>query len=104
MDAEGKGSFWPLGTTILAGLSLVLVIANAVLVLRNQSTQAVVSERQQTINQGLEYARIRQVLAQNVANVATAKKDTELSAVLTRHGFTLAPPAAPSAPAAPQGK
>jgi len=104
MDAEGKGSFWPVGTTILAGLSLVLVIANVALVLRNQSIQAVVGERQQTINQGLEYARIRQVLAQNVANVATAKKDAELSEVLARHGITLASPAAPSAPAAPQGK
>jgi hypothetical protein len=45
-------------------------------------------------------------LAQNVANLATAKKDAELSDVLTRHGITLNPPpaSAPAAPAAPQGK
>jgi hypothetical protein len=43
------------------------------------------------------------VLAQYVANVATAKKDTDLNEVLTRHGITLAAPQAPATPA-PQGK
>ena len=107
MESESKGSLWSVLTTVLAVLSLVLVIANAGLVLRNQSTQVDANQRQQVINQGIEYGRIRQFLSQNVANLATAKKDTELTDVLTRHGITLssAPaPAAPAAPAAPQGK
>lgn len=106
MESESKGSVWSVATMVLAVLSLVLVIANAGLVLRNQSIQVDVNQRQQVINQGIEYGRIRQVLAQNVATLATAKKDAELSDVLTRHGITLNQPAvpAPAAPAAPQGK
>jgi uncharacterized protein YpmS len=101
-----KGSVWEIVTMTAAALSLILVIVNAGLVLRNQSIQVDVSQRQQVINQGLQFQRIRQVLAQYIANVATAKKDSELTDVLTRHGITLAaPPAqAPAAPAAPQGK
>jgi hypothetical protein len=101
-----RGSVWETVTMIAAVLSLILVIVNAGLVLRNQAIQVDVNQRQQVINQGLQFARIRQILAQYVANVATAKKDNELTDVLTRHGITLAaPPApAPAAPAAPQGK
>jgi hypothetical protein len=106
MQFEVKGSIWEVVTMAAAALSLVLVIVNAGLVLRNQSIQVEVSQRQQVINQGLQFGRIRQVLAQYIANVATAKKDNDLAEVLTRHGITLAaPPAAPApAPAAPQGK
>jgi hypothetical protein len=105
MQLEIKGSAWEVGTMVLAGLSLVLVIVNAGLVLRNQSIQLDVSQRQQAINQGLQFARIRQVLAQYVANVATQKKDSELSDLLAHHGITLgtAPPV-PAAPAAAGGK
>jgi uncharacterized protein YpmS len=99
MQFEIRGSLWEVITMTLAGLSLVLVIVNAGLVIRNQSIQVEVSQRQQAINQGLQFARIRQVLAQYIANVATQKKDSELSEVLTRHGITLA-----NAPAAAQGK
>jgi len=101
-----KGPAWETVTMTLAGLSLVLVILNAGLVLRNQSVQFTLSERQQVINQGLQFARIRQVLAQYVANAAMAKNDRELSDLLTRHG--IAPGAAqvpaPGANAAPAGK
>jgi uncharacterized protein YpmS len=99
MQFEIKGSVWEMVAMTLAGLSLVLVIVNAGLVIRNQSIQVEVSQRQQIINQGLQFARIRQVLAQYIANVATQKKDAELSEVLTRHGIALSNP-----PAAPQGK
>ena|SRR6185437_3958947 len=101
MQFEIKGSPWEMITMTLAGLSLVLVIVNAGLVIRNQSIQVEVSQRQQVINQGLQFARIRQLLAQYVANVATQKKDGELSELLTRHGITLT---SPPATAAPQGK
>ena len=108
MESGTRNSLWDVVATVLAGLSLVLVIVNGGLVIRNQSIQVEVSQRQQAINQGLQFARIRQVLAQYIANVATAKKDNELSEVLTRHGITVTIPppaaAAPAAPAAPQGK
>jgi hypothetical protein len=105
MQLEIKHSAWEVATMTLAGLSLALVIVNAGLVLRNQSLQVDVSQRQQIINQGVQFGRIRQVLAQYTANIATQKKDAELSEVLTRHGISLAnAPAVPAAPAAPQGK
>jgi hypothetical protein len=101
MQFEVKGSIWEIVTMTAAALSLILVIVNAGLTLRNQSIQVDINQRQQVINQGLQFARIRQVLAQYIANVATAKKDADLSEILTRHGITLAaPPATP----APQGK
>ena len=99
MQFEIKGSVWEVVTMTLAGISLVLVIVNAGLVLRNQAIQFDVSQRQQVINQGLQFARIRQVLAQYVANVATSSKDVQLSDMLAHHGITLTP-----TPAAPQGK
>ncbi len=108
MQFEIKGSVWEVVTMTLAGVSLVLVIVNAGLVLRNQSIQVEVSQRQQVINQGLQFARLRQVIAQYVANVAAAKKDAALSELLTRHGINLAgasaTPAPALVPAAPQGK
>jgi hypothetical protein len=105
MQFEIKGSAWEMATMILAGVSLALVIVNAGLVLRNQSIQFDVSQRQQVINQGLQFARIRQVLAQYVANVAATKKDAELTNLLAHHGITLAATPVPAATAAaPQGK
>lgn len=104
MQVEIKGSVWEMVTTTLAGLSLVLVIVNAGLVLRNQSIQFDVGQRQQVINQGMQFARIRQVLAQYIANVATTKKDAELTDLLSHHGIALTTPAAPAAPAAAEGK
>ena len=106
MQFEIKGSVWEVVTMTLAALSLVLVIVNAGLVLRNQSIQVEVGQRQQIINQGLQFARLRQVIAQYVANVATAKNDPALSELLTRHGINLAGASATPAPAAaaPQGK
>ncbi|HLI21802.1 MAG TPA: hypothetical protein VKV32_11825 [Stellaceae bacterium] len=100
-----KGSFWEIATLSLAGLSLLLVIVNAVLVVRNQSIQVDVNERQQVINQGLQFARLRQAIAQLLGNVAISKQDHDISELLARHGISVnAGPAPSAAPAAPQGK
>ena|SRR6185437_4265876 len=100
MQVESKGSVWEIVAMALATLSLVLVIVNAGLVLRNQSLQLEVGERQQIINQGTQFARLRQLLAQSVANIAAAKKDAQLNELLTRHGITPAGAASTPAPAA----
>ncbi len=104
MQLEIKGSAWEVATMTIAGVSLVLVILNAGLVLRNQSLQFDISQRQQVINQGLQFARIRQVLAQYVANVAAAKKDNELTELLTHHGITPGGASVPPPAAVPQGR
>lgn len=105
MKFEIKGSPWEIATLALAGLSLLLVIVNAALVIRNQVIQADLTARQQTINQGLDYARLRQTIAQMLGNLAIAKQDRDLTDVLARHGFSVTPGQSPgSAPAASQGK
>jgi hypothetical protein len=105
MNLEIKGSPWEFATLVLAGLGLLLVIVNSGLAIRNQSIQVDVSQRQQTITQGQEFARIRQALAQVLGNIALNKIDHDLSDLLTRHGIAVTPvPAAPAAAAAPQGK
>ena len=101
MSSETKGSPWAVATVAMACLSLVLVIVNAGLVIRNQSIQANVGQRQQVINQGLEFARIRQALAQVLGNIALSKNDHDLSDLLAQHGIAVS--AAPAAPAAAQG-
>ena len=104
--SEGiKTSPWEIAVMVLAGLSLVLVIANAVLVIRNESLQAALDQRQQSINQGVEFARIRQALLQALGNVAASKNDKELTDLLTQHGISIpAKPAAPVPAPAPQAR
>ena len=83
----------------LAAVSLVLVIVNAGLVVRNQTLQLEVNQRQEVINQGLEFARIRQTLAQFLGNLAIAKGDHDLTDLLTRHGIAVTANPAATAPA-----
>ena len=99
-----KGSPWEWTSLTLAGLALVLVIANSVLFVRNQAIQFEVNQRQQVINQGLQLARIRQVLAQLLAQAQIAHNDRELSDLLVRHGITVSAAPANPPPAAAPGK
>jgi hypothetical protein len=85
----------------LSGLSLLLVVVNAVLVVGNQSAQFEVNQRQQTINSGAQLLRLRQVLAQILGNLAVTQKDQEVTDLLARHGFTVNQPAAEAQPRSP---
>ena len=110
MQLLGSTRISVLATTILAGLTLLLVVANAALVFRNQSVQGDINQRQQYINESAGLARLNDVLAKTLAATAYEKKDDALKALLHDAGieFSVAPaPAAattPSAPAAPAGK
>lgn len=107
MKFEGKGSVWEVATMTLAALGLVLVLLNAGLIMRNQSIQATATGRQQVINQGLQFARIRQAVVQLLAAASAGKNDPEIADLLARHGVNLTPATAtpvPAAPVAPQGK
>ncbi|HEV8015683.1 MAG TPA: hypothetical protein VGP48_09120 [Stellaceae bacterium] len=81
--------------TVAAGLSLMLVIVNAVLVANNQSSQLAVTQRQQLINQGSDLVRIEQAIVRS-AVAANNPKDAAYSELLAR--YNLKP--TPSAPAA----
>jgi hypothetical protein len=101
MKFEVKGSALEVATMALAALGLVLVILNAGLMMRNQSIQVTATTRQQVVNQGLQFARIRQAIVQLLAASAASKNDREIADLLARHGVNLT---APAATAAPQGK
>ena len=61
--------------TVAAGLSLTLVILNAVLVSNNQSSQLAVTQRQQFINQGTDLVRIEQAMVRSAVAAANPKDD-----------------------------
>ena len=79
-----------------AGLSLLLVMFNAVLVSHNQSTQLAVTQRQQLINQGADLVRIEQAMVRS-AIAANNPKDDAFTKLLARYNIK------PTAAAAPTG-
>ena len=84
--------------TGLAAASIVFVLINGALVLRNENAQAAVNQRQQVIDHGLEVSRAAQLMVQTIGNVAVATKDDALIQVLERHGIHLSPNAPSVAP------
>jgi len=89
--------------TALALASIVLLVVNAALTLRNESAQAVVNQRQQFINQTAQVSRVALVLVQTVAKTAMANKDDALMQLLERHGVRLQPNAPPAEGNPPEG-
>jgi hypothetical protein len=82
-----------------AGLTLVLVVANMVLLTRNQAAQAEVNQRQQFINQSLQLSRVNEALVRAVAAAAVNNSDDRLRDLLAQQGITIG--AAPGPAAAP---
>jgi hypothetical protein len=92
-----------LASTVLAGLSVVLVISNGILFLVNQEAQATINRRQQFINQSAQLGRVNEALVRALATNAANNKDDQLRDLLAQHGITFQvnppqPAAAPSAP------
>ncbi len=84
--------------TIAAGLSLTLVVFNAVLVYGNDSSQISVTQRQQLINQGTNLLRIEQAMVRSAASAANPKDDA-FNQLLSRYNIKVA-----AAPATPEKK
>jgi hypothetical protein len=89
-----KGNIAP---TILAVLTLLLVIANIVLALGNQTLQAEVSERQQFIAQSIQLESLNRQVINVLANMALKTNDEQLKQLLMASGVNLGPN--PQAPA-----
>jgi hypothetical protein len=81
--------------TLAAGLSLMLVFINSVLMTNNQAHQLAVTERQQLINQGADLVRIEQAMVRT-AIAANNPKDDAYSKLLAR--YNIKPAAAAPAP------
>jgi len=85
--------------TIFAGLCLLLVMVNGVLILANRSTQIEVNGRVQYLNQTVQLERVLQTLAREMATSALSKKNDKLNQVLEANGirYEVAPAAATDA-------
>jgi hypothetical protein len=103
MIGSQSGTWLKPAAMALAIASLVLVCVNAALILRNESAQAVVNQRQQFLNQTVQVSRVALVLVQTIAKTAAATKDEALSQLLERHGVRLQPTQPPPGDGPPAG-
>jgi hypothetical protein len=97
---NGKGWVYRI-TLALSGISLILVVIYLCLVQVNRSVQAEVNQRQQFINQSIEFNRINDALIRAIATTAVNNKDDKLHELLTQNGITINPSAAASEKAVP---
>ena len=85
--------------TVVAGLTVVLVLVNIVLVLGNRTIQNEVNARQQFINQTMVLERLNREIITTLADLAVRNNNDELRNPLAEHGiiFTVNPvPAGPT--------
>ena len=75
--------------TILAGLLIVIVLINIIFLLGNQSVQAEVAERQQTIQQTMQLEALHRQLVAVLANMAIKSNDKQIEALLSSSGVDL---------------
>jgi hypothetical protein len=80
--------------TILAVLSLVLVVVNIMLALGNQSLQAEVNERQQFIAQSIQLEQLNRQVVAVLANMAMKSNDEQLKNLLASSGVGIGPESA----------
>ncbi len=74
---------------ILAIVALVLVVANVLLALGNQSVQADVTERQQFIAQSIQLEQLNRQVVAVLANMAMKSNDEQLKNLLAASGVDL---------------
>ncbi len=89
--------------TLLAGVSLVLVIVNIVLAVVDQTAQAEVNQRQQQLAQAAQLEAITNVLTRALVAQADTVNDAQIRDLLKRAGVPQAsagPATSPNAPSA----
>lgn len=96
---RGRGwsaAFW--GATGLGALAVLLIIANTVLLSRNQTLQVEVNQRQQFINESVRLGGIDNNLIRALASASVTNHDDKLRAILAEAGvtFTVNPSASPA--------
>jgi hypothetical protein len=94
---KGKGLL-----TALAALNLVLVLANILLTVGNQSLQSEVSERQQLISQAIQLENLNQQVIAVLANMAVKSKDEKLKDLLVSSGVGFSPSTEPAPSKSPE--
>jgi succinate dehydrogenase hydrophobic anchor subunit len=102
--AASRGSWLIQWATLLAGVSLVLVVVNIALALMDQTAQAEVNQRQQEIAQAAQLGALTTVLTRALTTQEQNSKDPQIEDLLRRVSNALSsegiPPASAAAPAA----
>ena len=87
----------------LSGITLVLVVVYIVLFEQNHSVQAEVNQRQQFINQSIQFGRVNEALVRALATAAVTDKDDKLRDLLAQNGIAINPQTGAPVPAAAAG-
>lgn len=85
-----NSQYWLL--SILAVVSLALVIVNMELTNVNQAQQREVASRNRTLQQGVQLENVYQQIARALANLAAQSKDEKLQAMLAKQGIDVTEP------------
>jgi len=85
----------------IAAVTLLLVVLNAFLVVRNQGVEGQVQQRQVIINQSLQINQVSNALVQMLGQVAVKTQDPQISGLLSEFGISVTGEAAPATPPAP---
>ena len=90
----------------VAAVTLILVILNSFLVVRNQGIEAEVQQRQQIINQSLQVNQVSNALLQMLGQSVVRTQDPQITSLLSEFGITVSetPPAGSLPPAAEPAK
>ena len=87
----------------LAGITLILVVVYLVTTEQNRRVQAEVNQRQQFINQSIQFGRVNEALIRALAGAAVGDKDDKLRDLLAQNGIAINPQTGAPVPAAPTG-
>lgn len=81
--------------TLLAGVSLILVIVNIVLASINASAQAEANRRQQALAQAAQLNAVNSLLERALVQQAEQANDSKVQDLLKKAGVAFTPPAKP---------
>lgn len=96
-----KIQFWTV--TLLAGLSLPLLLGNIALVSMNRSQQVDINQRQQFVQQSVQLEGLYREIVRSLAELGARNNDEAVRAMLARNGISYSVnPTAPAAAAAPR--
>src|SRR5271169_3034970 len=87
----------------LSGITLILVVVYLYQIEQNRSVQAEVNQRQQFINQSIQFGRVNEALIRALATVAVNDKDDKLRDLLAQNGITINPKTGAPVPAVGNG-
>jgi len=87
----------------LSGITFILVLVYLSVSSQNRTVQAQVDQRQQFINQSIQFARIDEALVGALAAAAVNDKDDKIRHLLAQNGITINPKTGAPTPAAVSG-